>query len=74
MLRSIIKQSGGIRGFSQEEEKGGYGGKDLQKKKVLKLGRDYYYCHYFLNPGTQFPGNKKTLRYAIQKSTKIKLE
>jgi len=32
MLRSIGKQSGGIRGVSPEEEKEGYGGKDLQKK------------------------------------------
>jgi len=34
MLRSIGKVRG-IRGVSPEEEKGGYGGKDLQKK-VLK--------------------------------------
>jgi len=27
----------------------------------------------FFDPGTQFPGNEK-LRYAIQKSTKTKLE
>jgi len=26
------------------------------------------------NPGTEFPGNGKKLRYAIQKSAKIKLE
>jgi len=26
------------------------------------------------DPGTQFPENEKKLRYAIQKSTKIKLE
>jgi len=25
-------------------------------------------------PGTQFPGHEKKFRYAIQKSTKIKLE
>jgi len=38
------------------------------------------YCGHLLliiiiifDPGTQFPGNEK-LRYAIQKSTKIKLE
>ena len=37
MLRSIGKQSGGIRGVSPEEEKVGYGGKDLQKRKVLSL-------------------------------------
>jgi len=37
MLRSIGKQSGGIRGVSPEEEKESYGGKDLQKRKVLKL-------------------------------------
>jgi len=39
MLRSrpIGKQSRGIRGVSQEEEKLGYGGKDLQKRKVLSL-------------------------------------
>jgi len=29
MLRSIGKQSGGIRGVSPEEEKEGYDGKDL---------------------------------------------
>jgi len=28
----------------------------------------------FCDPGTQFPGNEKKLRYAIQKRTKIKLE
>jgi len=27
----------GIRGVSPEEEKEGYGGKDLQKRKVLSL-------------------------------------
>jgi len=32
MLRNI-----GIRGVSREEEKEGYGGKDLQKRKVLSL-------------------------------------
>ena len=37
MLRSIGKQSGGIRGVSPGEEKVGYGGKDLQKRKVLSL-------------------------------------
>jgi len=37
MLRSIGKQSEGIRGVSHEEEKEGYGGKDLQKRKVLSL-------------------------------------
>jgi len=31
MVRSIGKQSGGIHGVSPEEEKEGYGGKDLQK-------------------------------------------
>jgi len=36
MLRSIGKQSGGIRGVSPEEEKEGYGGKDLQTRNVLK--------------------------------------
>ena len=36
MLRSIGKQSG-IRGVSPGEEKVGYGGKDLQKRKVLSL-------------------------------------
>jgi len=36
------------------------------------MNTDYYY--YFFDPGTQFPGNEKKLRYAIQKSTKIKLE
>jgi len=34
MLRSTGKQSGGIREVSAEEEKEGYGGKDLQKRKV----------------------------------------
>ena len=33
MLRNIGKQSG----VSPEEEKKGYGGKDLQKRKVLSL-------------------------------------
>ena len=39
MLRSIGKQSGesGIRGVSPGEEMVGYGGKDLQKRKVLSL-------------------------------------
>ena len=37
MLRSIGKQWE-IRGVSPEEEKEGYGGKDLQKRKVLSLG------------------------------------
>jgi len=36
MLRSIGKQSGEIRGVSPEEENVGYGGKDLQTRKVLK--------------------------------------
>jgi len=36
-LRSICKQLG-IRGVSPEEEKEGYGGKDLQKRKVLTYG------------------------------------
>jgi len=36
MLRSIGKQSGGIRGVSPEAENVGYGEKDLQKRKVLK--------------------------------------
>ena len=35
MLRSVGKQSGGIPGVSPEEEKEGYGGKDLRKRKVL---------------------------------------
>ena len=35
MLRSIIKQSGEIRGVSPGMV--GYGGKDLQKRKVLSL-------------------------------------
>jgi len=34
MLRSIGKQSGGICGVSPEEEKEGYGGEDLHKRKV----------------------------------------
>jgi len=34
----------------------------------------YYYYHYcYFDPSTQFPGNEK-IRYAIEKSTKIKLE
>jgi len=39
MLRGIGKQSpaGGGRGVSPEEEKEGYGGKDLQKRKVSSL-------------------------------------
>ena len=39
MLRSIGKQSGESvdRGVIPEEEKVGYGGKDLQKRKVLSL-------------------------------------
>jgi len=40
MLRSISKHTGSIRGIpgvSPEEEKGGYGGKDLQERKVLSL-------------------------------------
>jgi len=37
MLRSVGKQSGGIRGVSSVEEKKGYGGKDLQKRNVLSL-------------------------------------
>ena len=36
MLRSISKTVRGIRGVSPEEEKEGYGGKDLQKRKVFK--------------------------------------
>ena len=37
MLRSIAVNSPGICGVSPEEEKEGYGGKDLQKRKVLSL-------------------------------------
>jgi len=37
MLRSISKESGGIHVVSPEEEKTGYGWKDLQKRKVLSL-------------------------------------
>ena len=37
MLRSIGKQSWGIGGVSQEEEKLGCVGKDFQKRKVLSL-------------------------------------
>jgi len=37
MLRSIGINSREIHGFSPEEEKGGYSGKDLQKRKVLSL-------------------------------------
>jgi len=36
MLRSIGKAVRGISGISPEK-KGGYGGKDLQKRKVLSL-------------------------------------
>jgi len=34
MLRSISEQSGEMHVVSPEEEKEGYGGKDLQKRKV----------------------------------------
>jgi len=34
MLTNAGKQSGGIRGVSPEEEKEGYGGKDIPKRKV----------------------------------------
>jgi len=34
VLRSIGKQSGGIRGVNPKKEKVGYGGKDLQKRTV----------------------------------------
>jgi len=38
VLRSIGKQSGeSVESCSPEEEKEGYGGKDLQKKKFLSL-------------------------------------
>jgi len=38
MLRSIGKQPAReIYGVSPEEEKGGYGGRDLQKRKFLSL-------------------------------------
>jgi len=37
MIRSIGKQSGKSFGVSPVEEMGGYGGKDLQKRKVLSL-------------------------------------
>ena len=37
VLRSIGKQSGeSVHGVSPEDEKEGYGGKDLQKRKVMK--------------------------------------
>ena len=36
MLRSNSIQSRGIRGISPKEEKGGYGGKDFQKKQGFK--------------------------------------
>jgi len=36
MLRSVVKQSGNP-GVSPEEEKRGYGGRDLQKRKLLGL-------------------------------------
>jgi len=38
MLRSIGINTRGIRGVSPEEEKVGYGGKDLQKRKKFKPG------------------------------------
>jgi len=34
MLTNAGKQSGEIHGVSPEEEKEGYGGKDIQKRKV----------------------------------------
>ena len=37
MLRSIGKQFGGIRGVSPGKEKVDKGGKDLRKRKVLRL-------------------------------------
>jgi len=37
MLRSVSKTVRGFRAVSPEEEKRGYGGKDLQKRKVLSL-------------------------------------
>ena len=37
MLRSIGKQSPGIRVVGPEKEKEGYGGKDLQRKKTKVL-------------------------------------
>ena len=36
-MLSNSKQSGGIHVVSPKEEKEGYGGKDLQKRKVLRL-------------------------------------
>ena len=36
-LGTIGKQFGGIRGVSPGDEKEGYDGKDLQKRKVLSL-------------------------------------
>ena len=38
MLRSIGKQSGESVESVQEKKRLGYGGKDLQKRKVLSLG------------------------------------
>jgi len=35
--KQIISEVREIRGVSPEEEKEGYGGKDLQKRKVLSL-------------------------------------
>jgi len=37
MLKSISKQFGRIHVVSPEEEKEGYGGKNLQRRKVLSL-------------------------------------
>jgi len=37
MLKSVQKTVRGIHAVSPEEDKGGYGGKDLQKRKILSL-------------------------------------
>jgi len=37
MVRSIVNSLRGIHGVILEEEKEGYSGKDLQKRKVLSL-------------------------------------
>jgi len=57
-LRSVGIQPGlrGIRGVSAEEEKERYGGKDLQKKKVLSMD----WC-FFLNVIT-IAGCKKNMK------------
>ena len=42
MLRRRVNSLRGIREVSPEEEKEGYGGKDLQKRKVLRCPRQTF--------------------------------